>query len=146
MLLNHVIKLFSFPFLQITNSLAESVLCDVECTPTIEDIVSSFPSTSKQGPGPVVKAAPHARKRMKPDVSLEDQLISFAMKKLTSSEDEFDSFGKVVAAQLRLLDSDQRIFARKIINDALYEGQLNQLSHKSRIVSFQCDDGSVCSD
>ncbi|XP_071533340.1 uncharacterized protein [Panulirus ornatus] len=130
---------------EITHSLAEGVLCDVECTPAIEDIVSSLPSTSKQDLTP--KASRQARKRTKTDASLEEQLISFAMKKLTSSEDEFDSFGKVVAARLRVLASDQRIFAGKIINDALYEGQLNQLSHRSRIVNVTGDDdGSVGSD
>lgn len=49
------------------------------------------------------------------------------------SEDEFDSFGKTVALALRGMPREQMIHARKLINDVIYEGQLNNLSRESAV-------------
>lgn len=48
-------------------------------------------------------------------------------------EDEYDVVGKNVAAKMRSLDPEQKIYAEKIINDALYEAQLKNLSRYSRL-------------
>lgn len=55
-----------------------------------------------------------------------DILIEKVCDKL-ENEDEFDSFGKVVAIKLRRLPYQQRIFAQKSINDALFEAELDTL-------------------
>ncbi|XP_046679302.1 uncharacterized protein LOC124366744 [Homalodisca vitripennis] len=43
-------------------------------------------------------------------------------------EDHYDAFGKNVAQKLRLLNNEQRIYAQKIINDALFEAELGGLT------------------
>ncbi|KAG8246990.1 hypothetical protein J6590_067491 [Homalodisca vitripennis] len=46
----------------------------------------------------------------------------------TKEEDHYDAFGKNVAQKLRLLNNEQRIYAQKIINDALFEAELGGLT------------------
>ncbi|CAG4938847.1 unnamed protein product [Parnassius apollo] len=41
-----------------------------------------------------------------------------------AADDKFDAFGKNVAHKLRSLPTNQRLFAEKIINDALFEAEL----------------------
>ncbi|KAL4708468.1 hypothetical protein ACJJTC_014350 [Scirpophaga incertulas] len=48
-------------------------------------------------------------------------------------DDEYDIIGKNIAAKLRFLNSLQKIYAEKIINDTLFEAQLNNLSRYSRL-------------
>lgn len=48
-------------------------------------------------------------------------------------EDHLDVYGKNVAHKLRLLDNDQRIFAQKLINDALFEAEFGTLSRNSSV-------------
>ncbi|KAF7996482.1 hypothetical protein HCN44_002114 [Aphidius gifuensis] len=45
-----------------------------------------------------------------------------------NGEDEFDAIGKNVAVKLRNMRIDQRIFAEKLLNDVLFEGQLGTLN------------------
>ncbi|PNF19878.1 hypothetical protein B7P43_G12289 [Cryptotermes secundus] len=50
------------------------------------------------------------------------------------NEDRFDFFAKNVAAKLRALgNNEQRIYAEKLINDALFEAELGSLSRYSSI-------------
>lgn len=51
-------------------------------------------------------------------------------------EDRFDVFGKNVAMKLRDLPRQQRVIAEKLINDALSEGEMNNLNMTHRITSF----------
>ena len=48
-------------------------------------------------------------------------------------EDEADIFGKYVASNFRKLTSVQAIYAKKIINDALYYAEMQGLNITSRI-------------
>lgn len=48
-----------------------------------------------------------------------------------SREDQYDVFGKTVAAKLRdiaLKDNTQRLMAEKIVNDALFLAEMGQLT------------------
>ncbi|XP_035826724.1 uncharacterized protein LOC101860181 [Aplysia californica] len=48
-------------------------------------------------------------------------------------DDNFDIFGKNVAAKLRSMSREQRIFAEKVINESLYYGELDCLTQLSRV-------------
>lgn len=50
-----------------------------------------------------------------------------------SSEDEHDIFGRYVAIRLRNLPKCQRIYLEKIINDAIFEAELGNLSRSTFI-------------
>lgn len=49
-------------------------------------------------------------------------------------EDKHDVFGKNVAHKLRGLDNLQRIMAEKIINDALFEAEMGNLTHHHKLL------------
>ena len=49
-------------------------------------------------------------------------------------EDMFEITGKNVASKLRILPTEQRIIAEKLINGVLYEAQLGTLTRNSRLI------------
>jgi len=50
-------------------------------------------------------------------------------------EDMFEiTTGKNVASKLRILTKEQRIIAKKLINDVLYEAELGSLTRNSRLI------------
>ncbi|GFR67799.1 protein stand still [Elysia marginata] len=53
----------------------------------------------------------------------------------TAQKDEHDSFGQSVSHDLRSMSMEQVIHAKKLISDVLFEGQLNNLSRASRVIS-----------
>ncbi|XP_063230620.1 uncharacterized protein LOC134535445 isoform X3 [Bacillus rossius redtenbacheri] len=78
-----------------------------------EDTLSSGHTISK--PAGAVKAEPQV------DMSELDGASSL------TSDDEHDSFGRVVAAKLRHMSAKQRLVAEKLIHDVLFQGQLGAL-------------------
>ena len=50
-------------------------------------------------------------------------------------EDSFDVFGKNIAHQLRVLKSTQCVFAKKLINDVLFEGEMEALTKDFKVVN-----------
>ncbi|XP_028170073.1 uncharacterized protein LOC114359772 isoform X2 [Ostrinia furnacalis] len=53
----------------------------------------------------------------------------------TEIEDEYDAIGINVAAKLRTLPQNQRILAEKLINDVLYQAQLDALNSSTVITN-----------
>lgn len=54
--------------------------------------------------------------------------------RIASCEDRHDAFGRSIAFKLRALSSDQqRIYAEKLINDAIFEAELGNLNRNCRI-------------
>lgn len=52
---------------------------------------------------------------------------------LRQDDDDFDITGKKVAADLRTIDTRQRVFVEKLIADAMYYGKLGKLNESSQI-------------
>lgn len=52
-----------------------------------------------------------------------------------NSEDEYQVFGKYVAHKLRGLKGNQQIFARKLINDIIFEGELESLTKDFKVMN-----------
>lgn len=50
-------------------------------------------------------------------------------------EDEYDIIGKNIAAKLRKLTPEMTIYAEKVINEALFEAQLNSLTRYSHVTT-----------
>ena len=57
----------------------------------------------------------------------------------TRQQDNFDTFGKHVANKLRAFPRDMRVYAEKLINDVLFEGELGTLNRESKVVSSGSD-------
>ncbi|CAB3247169.1 unnamed protein product [Arctia plantaginis] len=53
--------------------------------------------------------------------------------RLSQRDDEFDVFGKNVAAKLRSMTTQQKMLAEKLINDVVFNGQMEQLSLDSKL-------------
>lgn len=51
----------------------------------------------------------------------------------SNNEDECDVLAKRWAMQLRQMNSEQKLFAEKLINDVLYEGLMNKLNYNRRL-------------
>lgn len=49
------------------------------------------------------------------------------------NKDQHDVFGQIVAHKLRNLPNDQRIYLEKLINDAIFEAELGNLSRDCNI-------------
>lgn len=113
---------------------------------------TSVPSTSTYVTSRTPSATPVAEQVGRPNrepapkrkkVAVEDNLLMLACEKLrvpaptyeTPTKDEHDSFGQTVAHDLRSMSREQVIHAKKLISDVLYEGQLQNLSISSRVIS-----------
>ena len=85
-------------------------------------------------PSPTV-LRPKRRKNLTPA----DEVIQLAGEQLRSirPDDEFDAYGKYVAHKLRSLKGSQAIFARKLINEAIFEGELEALTKDFKVMATQ---------
>lgn len=65
------------------------------------------------------------------------EVLMLAGEKLKAihSDDEFEVFGKYIAHKLRVLKGNQQIFARKLINDVIYEGELESLTKDFKVMN-----------
>uniref|UniRef100_A0A6P7FB29 Uncharacterized protein LOC114327537 isoform X2 n=1 Tax=Diabrotica virgifera virgifera TaxID=50390 RepID=A0A6P7FB29_DIAVI len=53
-----------------------------------------------------------------------------------TADDEFNAYGKYIAYKLRLFQGNQAIFARKLINDVIFEGELNGLTKDFKVTVY----------
>ncbi|KAG8248857.1 hypothetical protein J6590_032431 [Homalodisca vitripennis] len=67
---------------------------------------------------------------------VEDKVLETVSEKLSQlqREDQFDIFGRNVAAKLRSLPQEQRIYAEKRINDALFDAELHAFQQNSMTI------------
>uniref|UniRef100_A0A6P7H9W0 Uncharacterized protein LOC114346058 n=1 Tax=Diabrotica virgifera virgifera TaxID=50390 RepID=A0A6P7H9W0_DIAVI len=72
-------------------------------------------------------------------LSSADEVIELAGERLKNihPDDEFEAYGKYVAHKLRSLKRTQAIFARKLINDVIFEGELETLSKDYKVMNSQ---------
>lgn len=79
--------------------------------------------------------APRNSFKRKKTLSPSDQVLVDIGKKLAEKreEDRFDVFGRNVAQKLRTLSNDQRIYAEKVINEALFEAELGCLTRNASV-------------
>ncbi|XP_023948797.2 uncharacterized protein LOC112053569 [Bicyclus anynana] len=62
-----------------------------------------------------------------------NEILSYIARKIDNDKDEYDIFGKNVAAELRTMNHQQRIIAKKLMNDVIFHGQLQQLTVETQI-------------
>ncbi|XP_068620630.1 uncharacterized protein [Battus philenor] len=67
--------------------------------------------------------------------SFDDDQSKNGKRHCTEIEDEYDAIGINVAAKLRTLPPNMRIMAEKLINDVLYQAQMNGLNSSSVITT-----------
>mgnify|MGYP000603756440 CR=1 FL=1 len=68
-----------------------------------------------------------------------DEVIHLAGEQLKGlrPDDEFEAFGKYIAHKLRSFIGNQSVFARKLINDVIFEGELEALTKDFKVMDSQ---------
>lgn len=76
-------------------------------------------------------------KRAYKKLSPADEVLAVVGKRLAEAkkEDDCDVFAKNVAAKLRKLSKEQRLFAEKVINETLFEAELGTLTRYATITT-----------
>ncbi|GBP85986.1 hypothetical protein EVAR_57462_1 [Eumeta japonica] len=74
---------------------------------------------------------PSFPRKRKDDTS--NQMFCLITQRLSQQKDDFDIFGRNVASKLRTMTIEQKIFAEKLINDVIFNGQMELLSINSVI-------------
>ena len=100
-------------------------------SPSLSASDSYEPSTS-QTPTP---KPTEARPKRKQKMTAAEELMQLTGQHLKSlrTEDEYEAYGKYVAHKLRSLRGNQAVFARKLINDVIYHGEIEELDKNFEI-------------
>lgn len=66
-----------------------------------------------------------------------DEVLQLAGQKLKAlgPDDEFEAYGKYISHKLRSLKGNQSIFARKLINDVIFEGEMEALTKDFKVIN-----------
>lgn len=90
------------------------------------------PSTSKR----LKTNSPQKTANQPPEQSYNEpikEILSYIAQRIDNNRDEFDIFGKNVALELRKMTDQQRIIAKKLMNDVIFHGQLEHLTVDTQI-------------
>jgi len=76
---------------------------------------------------------PKRKKKLTPT----DEVMQLAGQQLKaiSPDDEFEAYGKYIAHKLRSLKGNQAVYARKLINDVIFEGELEALTKDFKVMN-----------
>jgi hypothetical protein len=67
----------------------------------------------------------------KPKFNANEELLAKARKRLETPPDDYEKIAMAWAVELKKMDTQQQMFAKKAINDILFEGQMGTLSRDS---------------
>ncbi|XP_075229669.1 uncharacterized protein LOC142329169 isoform X26 [Lycorma delicatula] len=78
-----------------------------------------------------------AKKRRKTEEE-RSTFLNTCTRVFTTDEDEYTAFGITVAAKLRKMDENQKVYAENVINQVLFKGQLKKLCETSTVTDTAC--------
>lgn len=78
---------------------------------------------------------PKRKKKLTPT----DEVMQLAGQQLKAirPDDEFEAYGKYIAHKLRSLKGNQAVYARKLIKDVIFEGELEALTKDFKVMNSQ---------
>lgn len=75
--------------------------------------------------------APRRNNRKRKAADPTEELVKLASKRLQQPQDDSDKIAAAWAVELRKMDPQQQLFAKKAINDVIFEGQMGTLHRNS---------------
>lgn len=105
---------------------------------------SNEPGTSRTPTPKPIAPRPKRKQQLTPT----DELIQLTGQHLKSlrPNDEFEAYGKYVAHKLRSLKGMQAVFARKLINDVIFQGEIEELDKDFKVTKIQCQTSLIRND
>lgn len=96
---------------------------------TLDQSTSGDDGTSRPTSRSTTPASSVPLLKRKKNLTPTDEVIQLAGQQLKAirPDDEFDAYGKYIAHKLRSLEGNQSVFARKLMNDVIFEGELGTL-------------------
>ncbi|KAK3880527.1 hypothetical protein Pcinc_014991 [Petrolisthes cinctipes] len=73
--------------------------------------------------------------KMRVKIDQQEELLTLACKRLHDTDNEYAKIASVWADELRKMSPTQMLFAKKAINDILFEGQMGTLHRHSIIIN-----------
>ncbi|KAG8318835.1 hypothetical protein J6590_104463 [Homalodisca vitripennis] len=101
-----------------------------------QSVRSQTPPTRPSSTASAASTSRVISNQFKRQKKVEDKVLETVSEKLSQlkREDQFDIFGRNVAAKLRSLPQEQRIYAEKRINDALFDAELHAFQQNSMTI------------
>ncbi|KAL5246331.1 hypothetical protein ACI65C_013739 [Semiaphis heraclei] len=92
-------------------------------------------TTSRSVTPSTIGPQPKRKKKLTPT----DEVMQLAGQQLKAirPDDEFEAYGKYIAHKLRSLKGNQAVYARKLINDVIFEGELEALTKDFKVMNSQ---------
>lgn len=121
------------------NDADQSDIDEITETPTTSIALSSTTRVHESISCNASRPQSSSRKRkMPPNDDKTMEVMTLVGKKLNSlkADDSFDVFGKYVANKLRNLNKQQSVFSQKLINDVLFEAEMESLTRNFKVVDL----------
>ncbi|VVC39605.1 Hypothetical protein CINCED_3A001302 [Cinara cedri] len=119
------------------NELSDTAM-ELNEDPRPEDLLMPTPTSTTSTDTTFTKSQSTRSLKINSEVYLiKDDLLSVQnhLKRPASQDDRYDIFGKGVALKLRDLNKTQRLLAEKMINEALFEAEMGNLTMLHKVMT-----------
>lgn len=114
-------------------------MSDISLPPTPKTVEQTS-TLSRPSSSSSLRSSIARKRKQREDNDETTELLQLAGERLRQKEDSFDVFGKHIANKLRGISKIQNIFAQKLINDIIFEAELEALTKDYKVLNCRADD------